>query len=100
NTGEGAVSSFMTGKPLILRDGRIVNARGVVTGGIPPYLETQKYVRSVLTLLNYSVIGPVEKSNLRLRLNTRRDLTLDASDVTERSQKFSHRRASTFIEVQ
>jgi len=53
NAGEGAVSSFMTGQPLILRDGRIVNARGLVTGGIPPYLETQKYVRSVLSLVNY-----------------------------------------------
>jgi len=51
NAGEGAVISFMTGKPLVLRDGRIVNARGVVTGGIPPYAETQSYVRSILTLL-------------------------------------------------
>src|ERR1041384_5114159 len=39
NAGEGAVSSFMTGKPLVLRDGRITNARGVVTGGMPPYPE-------------------------------------------------------------
>jgi soluble lytic murein transglycosylase-like protein len=100
NAGEGAVSSFMTGKRLILSDGRIVNARRVVTGGIPPYLETQRYVRSVLTLLNNGVIGPVEKSNLRLRIDTRRDLTLDALDVTERSQKLFHRRASSFIEVQ
>jgi len=98
NAGEGTVSSFMTGKPLLLKDGRIVNARGVVTGGIPPYLETQRYVRSVLTLVNYSVIGPVEKSNLRLRFNTRRDLTVDAFDAN-RSQRFSHQHASCFIEV-
>jgi len=100
NAGEGAVSSFMTGKRLILSDGRIVNARGVVTGGIPPYAETQRYVRSVLTLVNYRVIGPVEKSNVRVRLDMRRDLTLDAFDVTERTQKLSHGRASSFIEVQ
>ncbi len=100
NAGEGAINSFMTGKPLILSTGRIVNARGVVTGGIPPYLETQRYVRSILTLLNNSVIGPVEKSNLRLRLGNQRELTFDAFDVTERSQKFSPRRASSFIEVQ
>src|ERR1044072_600030 len=36
NAGEGAVSSFISGKPLILRNGKIVNARGLVTGGIPP----------------------------------------------------------------
>jgi hypothetical protein len=100
NAGEGAVRSFITGKPLILRDGRIVNARGVVTGGIPPYLETQRYVRSILTLLNNGVIGPVERSNLRLRFGSRRDLTLDDFDATERGQKLSRTRPSSFIEVQ
>jgi len=99
NAGEGAVTSFMTGKPLILRDGRIVNARGVVTGGIPPYVETQTYVRSVLTLLSNGVARPVEASNPRLRFNSRRDLTLDAFDVTERGQKVSSTRLSSFIDV-
>lgn len=100
NAGEGAVSSFMTGRPLRLRDGRIVNARGVVTGGIPPYVETQRYVRSVLALLNNSVSGPIERSNVRLRFDTRRDLTLDVFDVIERSQKLFRSRPSSFIEVQ
>lgn len=99
NAGEGAVNSFMTGKPLVLRDGRIVNARGVVTGGIPPYAETRRYVRSVLALLNNSVSGPVERSNVRLRSDDHRDLMLDVFDLSERAQKFSHGRASSFIEV-
>jgi soluble lytic murein transglycosylase-like protein len=100
NAGEGAVSSFMTGKPLVLRNGRIVNARGVVTGGIPPYAETRRYVRSILTLLNNRVTEAVKKSNLRLRFGSRRDVTIHTFDVTDRAQKFSQRRASTFIEVQ
>lgn len=100
NAGEGAVSSFLTGKPLILRDGRIVNARGVVTGGIPPYAETQRYVRSVLALLNNGVTGPDYRSNLRLRFYARRDVTLDAFDLSERAQKFSPARAFSFIDVQ
>ena len=100
NAGEGTVSSFMTGKPLVLRDGRIVNARGVVTGGMPPYAETQRYVRSVLTLVNNSVIGSIEGSNRRWRITSRSDLILDVLDVTERRQKFSRTRASSFIEVQ
>ena len=100
NAGEGAVNSFMTGKRLILRDGRIVNPLGVVTGGIPPYAETQKYVRSVLTLLNNGVSGSIEGSNRRLRIDARRDLTLDAFDLSERTPKFSYRRPSSFIEVQ
>ena len=100
NAGEGAVSSFMTGKPLVLRSGKTVNPRGVVTGGIPPYAETRRYVRSVLTIVNNSVFAPGEKSDLRLRLHYRRDLTVDAFDLNERSQKISPRRMSSFIEVQ
>lgn len=100
NAGEGAVNSFITGKPLVLRDGKIVNARGFVTGGIPPYLETQRYVRSILALINNDVTGPVERSNPRLRFNARGDLTVDVLDLSERAQKFFHRRASSFIEVQ
>ena len=99
NAGEGAVSSFMTGKPLILRHGKILNARGLVTGGIPPYVETQSYVRSILLLLDNTVNGPVEKPKMRLRVDTRRDFTVDAFDMTERAQKFSRTRSSSFIEV-
>ena len=99
NAGEGAVSSFMTGKPLILRHGKVLNARGLVTGGIPPYVETQSYVRSILLLLDNTVNGPVEKPKMRLRVDTRRDFTVDAFDMTERAQKFSRTRSSSFIEV-
>jgi soluble lytic murein transglycosylase-like protein len=99
NAGEGTVSSFMTGKPLILRDGTIVNARGVVTGGIPPYLETQRYVRSVLALLDNDWTGFVQRVNRRSRFNTRRDSTLDAFDRSERTQKISRGGASSFIEI-
>lgn len=100
NSGEGTVSSFMTGKPLVLSDGRTVNARGVVTGGIPPYAETREYVRSVLALLNSSMAASVKGSNPRLRFETRRDFTLDAFEVSKRAQKFFRSRASSFIEVQ
>lgn len=99
NAGEGTVTSFMTGKPLVLRDGRIVNARGVVTGGVPPYAETQRYVRSVGSLINNGMTGSVNRPNLRLRFDARQDVTLDAFDVTERAEKFSQKRASSFIEV-
>lgn len=99
NAGEGAVISFMTGRPLRLRDGRIVNAHGVVTGGIPPYAETQRYVRSVLALLNNNVIQPPDRSNPR-QFDRRRDFTLDAFDVTDEHQKLSRTRLSSFIEIQ
>jgi soluble lytic murein transglycosylase-like protein len=99
NAGEGAVSSFMTGRPLVLRNGRIVNARGVLTGGIPPYLETQRYVKSILMLLNNSVTGPVDWLSSRLRPKSQGELRLDALDLSERTRKLFHSRASSFIEV-
>lgn len=99
NAGEGTVTSFMTGKPLLLRDGRIVNARGVVTGGIPPYAETQRYVRSIMTLLNGGVTERVDRSSPRGR-DTRRNLTFDVFESSERPQKIFRTRLSSFIEVQ
>jgi soluble lytic murein transglycosylase-like protein len=48
NAGEGAVESFRSGKPLILRTGKVINPRGLITGGIPPYSETQNYVRTIV----------------------------------------------------
>ena len=100
NAGEGAVSSFMTGKPLVLRNGKIVNARGVVTGGIPPYAETQWYVRSVLTLLIGRAPIQMEKSTERVQFDSRRDRTLDSFDVSARGQKLSRTHRASFIEVQ
>ena len=100
NAGEGAVSSFMTGKPLVLRNGKIINARGVVTGGMPPYAETQWYVRSVLTLLIRRGPVQIETSTERVQFDSRRDRTLDAFDVSACGQKLSRTHRASFIEVQ
>ena len=51
NAGEGAVESFQTGKPLVLATGKIINPHRLITGGIPPYRETQEYVRLGTALL-------------------------------------------------
>jgi soluble lytic murein transglycosylase-like protein len=50
NAGEGTVESFLVGKPLLLRTGKIINPRGVITSGVPPYRETQNYVSSILKM--------------------------------------------------
>jgi soluble lytic murein transglycosylase-like protein len=47
NSGEGAVEAYLTGKRIILRGGKVINPRGIRTGGIPPYRETQDYVRLI-----------------------------------------------------
>ena len=70
NAGEGAVESFITGKRLVLRTGKVINARRLVTGGIPPYPETRAYVRSIVwPLLNETTVrttrsGPANSINL------------------------------------
>lgn len=46
NAGEGAVAAFREGRSLRLPNGRVINPRGIRTGGVPPYRETQGYVRS------------------------------------------------------
>lgn len=44
NAGEGAVMAFRDGRSIRLPNGKVINPRGIRTGGIPPYRETQNYV--------------------------------------------------------
>jgi soluble lytic murein transglycosylase-like protein len=44
NAGEGAIEAFRDGKTLVLPNNKVVNPRGLRTGGIPPYRETRHYV--------------------------------------------------------
>jgi hypothetical protein len=50
NAGEEAVEAFLTGRT-IKAGAKIINPKGIVTGGIPPYRETQRYVAQGLQLL-------------------------------------------------
>lgn len=43
NSGEGAVAAFRDGRRVVLNGGRVINAKRIVTGGIPPYRETRDY---------------------------------------------------------
>ena len=47
NAGEFTVDAYLSGKPIVLPGGKVINARGIRTNGIPPYQETENYVRSV-----------------------------------------------------
>jgi soluble lytic murein transglycosylase-like protein len=44
NAGEGTIEAFRDGKTLVLPNNKIINPRGLRTGGIPPYNETRHYV--------------------------------------------------------
>jgi soluble lytic murein transglycosylase-like protein len=90
NAGEGTVESFLTGIPLRLTSGKIINPRGLITGGFPPYIETRAYVDSIIRLLSQvskagflnGGIGSMPPSN------------------SARQSRSKSNRASSFIEVQ
>lgn len=50
NAGETTVEAYLMGRTISV-EGRVINPKGIVTGGIPPYHETQKYVADGLQLL-------------------------------------------------
>ena len=93
NSGEGAVESFRTGRPLVLRTGKIINPRGVITGGIPPYPETQSYVNSILKL-SFG-LSTVSHSNTDRRTGVR-----SPSRKTFQGREAQHTLESSFIEVE
>ncbi len=45
NSGETAIDCFLSGRTVSTHRGKLINPRGIKTGGVPPYTETQRYVR-------------------------------------------------------
>lgn len=92
NAGEGTVESFLTGRPLLLRTGKIINPRGIVTGGIPPYAETENYVSSILKM-SFGSSGFAQRKSER---------SISRSAPRKNSEEKSSRRTSesSFIEVE
>jgi len=45
NAGEGAVECYRTGRTIRTSSGKVINPRGIKTSGVPPYAETQSYVK-------------------------------------------------------
>ena len=108
NAGEGTVDSFLTGRPLRLTSGKVINPRGLVTGGLPPYRETQEYVNSIIRgiLTQHSeqipkaAVVPVVTDKKPPGSKTR-DFTFDVSNDTQAPQPRVNSKANSFfIEVQ
>lgn len=104
NAGEGAVGAFKNGRALRLSNGKVINPVGLVTGGIPPYRETQNYVRLAIDLLRSRgliTIMPLGRSKTNVSLTTTRDFTIDVTlTETHLSSRLSERTKSFFIEIQ
>ena len=52
NAGEGAVECYRSGRTLRTSGGKVINPRGIRTSGVPPYAETQSYVRRGLLVFS------------------------------------------------
>lgn len=106
NAGEGTIQSFRTGRPLVLASGKIINRRGRITGGIPPYHETQEYVRSAIAFFTGEQVKSLElaarsiQNNSASPLMSSRNLRPNSSNrSTHSSLSASERESTLFIEV-
>src|SRR5215208_5639328 len=104
NAGEGTVGAFQNGRVLRLSNGKIINAARLVTGGIPPYRETQNYVRLAIDLLRgrgLITTIPLGRSKPNVSLTTTRDFTIDVTFTDlHSSSRLSNRTKWFFIEIQ
>lgn len=106
NAGEGTVEAFMTGRSLRLPNGKVINAVNRITGGIPPYRETQEYVRSAIGFLARSPMqhttsfGASPRNKKNDVAITSRDFSIDviANDNVSPLQ-LSDKAKSIFIEI-
>ncbi len=99
NAGEGAVESFLTGRPLVLPSGKIVNPKGRITGGIPPYRETQNYVRTAIEYFTNSQM--TSQAQISDHLVNPQRLTPDSLTKNRPSSSSTSEKANSFfIEVQ
>lgn len=105
NAGEGTVESFLTGRPLRLTSGKIINPRGLITGGLPPYAETRTYVTSILRLFaQHSVQAPTVtlmrmSTDSKPRSSKARDFSLDVTETDTSHLPLNAKTNSFFIEV-
>ena len=105
NAGEGTVESYLTGRPLRLTGGKIINSRGLVTGGLPPYAETRTYVNSILRLFAQpSVQAPRVAlmpilTDSKPRSSKARDFSLDVTETDTSHISLNAKTNSFFIEV-
>jgi len=105
NAGESTVESFLAGRSLLLPNGKLINPRRLVTGGIPPYTETRDYVRQGLSLLLRKELPqfwlPSVLSSGRSHVGSlRRDSVLDAYVESDLKASKTQLRMACFIDVQ
>lgn len=106
NAGEGTVEAFMRGRSLRLANGKVINAAKRITGGIPPYRETQEYVRSAIGFLTNKAtlhtlsFGPTLRNRKNDIANSSRDFSIDVmADDDLTPLRLPEKAKSVFIEI-
>ena len=102
NAGEGTVDAFQKGRILRLENGRVVNEAKMITGGIPPYRETQNYVRSAIRLLTEDGLVMTKTSPASMtdkNLTWIRDFTIDVSNLNGSASPSSEQVTPFFIDI-
>jgi len=80
NAGEGAVEAYLMGRSVRVGN-RVVNPARRITGGVPPYRETRRYVTAGLSILaNF-------ESSSKFEVSQRRGNKEIAEEETSQSQK-------------
>jgi len=79
NAGQTAVDCYKNGRTVRTSRGRVINPRGLRTGGVPPYRETQAYVRR--GMLVYSRVASAGIFSRDLMASVR-ELTIPALTAT------------------
>ena len=79
NAGETAVDCYLKGRTVRLRNGKTINRRGIRTGGVPPYRETQAYVRRGMLIFNRVSSAGIFSQNLIANV---RELSLPSLNAT------------------
>jgi hypothetical protein len=104
NAGEGTVEAFRNGRVLRLSNGKVINGARSVTGGIPPYRETQNYVRLAIDLLrDRGLVTTISLGRLKTNVSliTTRDFTIDVTLTEAHPSSLVRERGKWFfIEVQ
>jgi soluble lytic murein transglycosylase-like protein len=102
NAGEGTVDAFQKGRILRMENGRVVNEAKMITGGIPPYRETQNYVRSAIRLLTEDGLVTTKTSRASKtdkNLTWIRDFTIDVSNLNGSASRSREQVTPLFIDI-
>jgi hypothetical protein len=85
NAGEGAVECYRSGRTLRTSSGRVINRRGIRTSGVPPYAETQSYVRRGLLVFSRVTSAGVFNPELISRIRRLQPSAMNISLAEQRT---------------